>query len=171
MKKIFISLVVPLFFVMIIWLVNFQFTYGDLSLLTSTHLDLKSMFKRFSLNSDLSTNFAYTFRSMIESFKTLQKSSIVSKLVTNLDTTGWAIALNGFEALTSPFLAIAYPITFLGYSFVLILQFLGITTVVATALFDFIFNPVFIVRGTHVISPITIPDLPPVITPPNISPI
>lgn len=170
MKKIVISLIIPLFFIIVVWLINFQLTYGDLSLLSQTHLDLKTMFERFSLNSDLSTDFAGTFRSMMSTMKSLSSTSVINQILEKSGSgystsTGWVIALNGLESLANPLLGILYPVVLLGYLMVLVLQFLGITSNVATAIFDFIFNPVFIVNNSTYITPIVIPDNPPILPP------
>lgn len=160
MKKILISIVFPLFFVFVIWLINFQLVYGDLSLLSQTHVDLKAMFNKFALNSDFSTDFGYTFRNMIETFKKISSSNLISKILGGMgfdttSSTGWTIVLQGIDVFTNPLMSIMYPVLLLGYLTVLIIQFLGVTSVVATAIFDFIFNPIFIVHGSTIITSAT----------------
>lgn len=171
MKKILISIVFPLFFVIVIWLINFQLVYGDLSLLSQTHIDLKAMFNKFALNTDFSTDFGFTFRNMVQTFKQISSSSLTSSILggMGIDTTsstGWIIVLHGVDAFTNPILSILYPVLLFGYLCVLVVQFLGVTTIVATAIFDFIFNPIFIVHNSTLVPPVTpIPSIPPVIPP------
>lgn len=168
MKKIFCSFIASGFFICLMWLVMFQFKYDDLRNITDYHLDLYTMFSRFNISTQFNKNFALSYRSMIETMKKLDNASIIGRLTDSLgfDSVGsWIAIKNVLEAGINPLYAIAYPIIVLGYLLSFVLNFLGVSSIVATAIFDFIFDPVFI-KNFEILPPvINIPDIPPIIPP------
>lgn len=163
MKKIVFALVSSLLTLFLIWVIMFQFTVDDLSNITDYHLDLYTMLDRFNFNSSFEENFSYIFRSFIDSIKQISSSGVATKLfeTAGYDSIGTWLLTNVLDAGLNPLYLIVYPIVVLGYLQVLILNFLGVSTIVATAIFDFIFNPVFIANDTIVIPPIVvIPEWP-----------
>ena len=146
MHKIISFIIVPMFFIFIIWLIVFSTQY-PVSQLSNYHLDLKTMLSRFGMFNGLSDGFQNTFKSFLDTMKKLSTSDFVGDLLNNMPggtSNGWLIVFNGLESIFNPLKAIAYPIVVFGYLLALVVQLVQIITVVATAIFDFIFSPIFI---------------------------
>ena len=168
MKKLFCSFIASGFFICLMWLVMFQLKYDDLRNITDYHLDLYTMFNRFNITTQFNKNFAQTYKEMMNAFKAMDNASIIGRLTDSLglDSAGsWIAIKNVLEAAINPLYAIAFPIMVFGYLLSFILNFLGMSSIVATAIFDFIFDPVFI-KNFEILPPvINIPDIPPIIPP------
>lgn len=149
MKKMFFTLCMSLMLLFVIWVIMFAFYVDDWENITSYHLDLYSMVYRFSHNSGLNTDFLATFRSMISSLTQYNHNDWIKMLLQNTgaiytNSVGWDIAIAGLNVLVNPLYTIGNVIIILGYLLVLILQFLIIVSNIATALFDFVFVPIWI---------------------------
>lgn len=152
MKKIFFSVIMSFIVMFAIWVLVGWITIPDFSEnISSYHLDLYQMFDRFNFGSSMNYNFIATFHSFIDSMKKINTANpLVKALISNFNTggyelsNGFTILLNLFNALISPFTALVNSIVVAGYLLVLVIEFLVITSILATALFDFIFSPVFI---------------------------
>lgn len=155
MKKIFISVILSFLVMFFIWTMMCWINYPDfMEYRQYYHLDLYGMLQRFNIGQDINDDFTFTFWMFIESMKKLNTSDPVYKILLNNFTggvsNGWLIAGQGILAVINPVLAIANSFVVLGYLIVLVIQFLSITTVLATAIFDFIFNPILIWSGPSI---------------------
>lgn len=114
------------------------------------HLNLYAMFKRFDGSDYLNNNFINTFRSMIDNLKKINYNSPLIKGIINSFNKGgytgstWTILISAINSLINPLYSIANVTLITGYLLVLVIQFLGITTGLATAIFLFVFEPIFI---------------------------
>ena len=169
MKKLFGSFIASGFFICLMWLVMFQLKYDDLKNVADYHLDLMTMLNRVNITTEFNKNFAQTYKEMMNAFQLMDNASIIGQLTNSLglDSAGaWIAIKNVLEAAINPLYAIAYPIMVFGYLLSFILNFLGMSSIVATAIFDFIFDPVFIKNYESILPPIIdIPSIPPIIPP------
>lgn len=152
MKKIFCWVIGSFLVMFFIWTMMIWIQYPDFMLDPSKyHLDLYTMFVRFNAGADETSNFISTFRSFLDDMKKINTDNPYIKAITETfnggsfsGSNGWTIVLNAINALINPIYAIANSVTVFGYLCVLLTQFIYITTMLATAIFDFIFSPVVI---------------------------
>lgn len=147
MKKLLAYIIIPSMFIFIVWIIVYTTTYGSIYSLQNTHLDLKAMFNKFNFGSDINFVFRTTFKSFVDSMKKIiSNGSIINMLSNNQlsDSNAWTIIWSGVETLLNPIKAIAIPLVVFGYLLALVCELLVIITCIASAIFDFIFNPVFI---------------------------
>lgn len=147
MKKLFLGCVMPTMFLFIVWAIVFTVSVDDISNITNYHLDLYAMIKRFNVSSASSDTFQDLARSFLNALKTVNDKSLsgilINKVIPN-NSLGFDILQIGLNVFFNPFMSLVQSVIILGYLIALIFEFLVITTSVATALFDFLFNPIFV---------------------------
>lgn len=152
MKKIFISFIGSFVFIFFVWTIVAWITIPDFIENSSHyHLDLYQMLDRFNYGESANQNFISIFQSFIKSMSYLNHTEPVMSGIANAFTGGgyeftggWQVVLGLLNAAINPFYQIANITLVIGYVVVLAVQIFEIITVLLTALFDFVFNPVFI---------------------------
>ena len=152
MKKLvcgFIGSFIVLFF---IWVLIAWITYPDFIANSSHyHLNLYGMLQRFNFSPNQSSNLISTFQSFISSLRKINLDNpIVSAFGNAFNTGGYEasnvglILISLVNSLINPIISIANVAVITGYLIVILAQFLAITTGLASAIFSFIFEPLFI---------------------------
>lgn len=152
MKRVFFDVIMSFIVMFAIWVIVGYATIPNFTEnITHYHLDLYAMINRFNFGSSANKNFINIFHSFIESMKKINTTNpLVSSMLKTFNKGGYelsnafVIVLTAINALISPFISLINSFVVLGYLIVLIIEFLEITTILATALFDFVFSPVFI---------------------------
>lgn len=154
MRKLFLSLVMSVMFIFVVWTIIAYINYG--SDLTSYHLDLYSTFQKFNLyNIDNNGFNGFTLvdslRKLKESLSDITKSSIsgvIAKHFLNSDVSSWSIGfqviLNVVETLLNPIFAISQTAVITGYLIIMLVQVGQYLVNFLMGCYEFVFSPVFI---------------------------
>ena len=135
-----------------IWVIIAWMTYPDFIENSSHyHLNLYAMLQRFNVTQYKSANLVTTFQSFINALKKINiDNPIISAFGGAFNKGGFSVSNVGYilialvNSLINPIISIANLAVITGYVFVIIAQFLAITTGLATAIFSFVFEPLFI---------------------------
>lgn len=136
-----------------IWTIIAWISYPDFIQNSSHyHLNLYGMLQRFHFSYDRSYDLVATFQSFINACKKINMDNpLVASFYNAFESGGYQIGGVGqvilaiVNALVNPIFSMANLCIILGYITVIITQFLIITTVLATAIFSFVFEPLFII--------------------------
>lgn len=153
MKKLvcgFIGSFIVMFF---IWVIIAWITYPDFIENSSHyHLNLYGMLHRFNFSTDKSLDLVSTFQSFINALKKINiDNPIIASFGGAFNSGGYSVSNVGYiliallNALINPIYNIANLAIILGYGVLIITQFLAITTALATNIFAFVFEPMFII--------------------------